>query len=412
MKTPLRCAIWAAPCIAALLNVAFLNVTLLNVPSLNAQEKQADRALGAVTKIDADARQITLKTDAGVDVSVALDAKASFRRVAPGETNLTNAASIALTDIKTGDRVLARGKPGDNGLTATLVVVMSQADIASKQAAERAEWERRGATGIVAETGADQITINVRLLTGVTPLVIKPVPATIIRRYTPESVKFADAKPSKLDEIKKGDQVRARGSKTADGMTMTADEIVSGQFRMIAGVIQSLDAKENVMRIRDLESKKTLVVRITADSSVKKLPPPVSQLIANRLHGVKEEGAGPAAGGPPVSGPGGGPPGGFGGGRGGPGGGAGGGGFSGGRGPGDLQSMIERIPAIAIGDLMMGDAIILSTIAPSAATPDQATAITVLAGVEPILTKPGTRELSLGSWSGGGDLGGLGGFGQ
>ena len=400
MKTPLRRAIWAALCIAILWNGV-----------LNAQEKQADRALGAVTKIDAAARQITLKTDAGAEVSVALDAKASFRRVAPGETNLTNAASIALSDINTGDRVLARGKPGDNGLTATLVVVMSQADIASKQAAERADWERRGATGIVAETGADQITINVRTLTGVTPLVIKPAPSTIIRRYTPESVKFADAKTSKLDEVKKGDQVRARGNKTADGMTMTADEIVSGQFRMIAGVIQSVDAKENVIRMRDLESKKTLVVRITADSSVKKLPPMVSQLIANRLHGVKEEVAGP--GGPPVGGPGGGPPGGFGGGRGGPGGGAGGAGFPGGRGPGDLQSMIERIPAIAIGDLMMGDAIILSIIAPGAATPDQATAITVLAGVEPILTKPGTREMSLGSWSGGGgDLGGLGGFGQ
>ena len=73
--------------------------------------------------------------------------------------------------------------------------------------------------------------------------------------------------------------------------------------------------------------------------------------------------------------------------------------------------MIERIPAIGIGDLMMGDAIILSSVAPNAATPDQATAITVLAGVEPILTKPGTREMSLGSWNSG-DLGGLGGIGQ
>jgi hypothetical protein len=407
MKTPLRSALGPGQflvILAAILLAGFMNGALYG------QEKQPDRVLGLVSKIDAGARQITLKTDAGAEVSVGLDAKASFRRVAPGETNLANAASIALTDISAGDRVLARGKPGESGLIATLVVVMSQADIASKQAAERADWDRRGATGIVTETGGDQVTISVRNLTGVTPLVIKPVANAIVRRYTPESVKFADAKPSKLEEIKKGDQVRARGNKTADGMTMTADEIVSGQFRMIAGVIQSVDAKENLIRINNLETKKTLVVKITGDTSVKKLPPPVSQLIANRLHGVKEEapaGGPPGAGGPGAGAPGGGR-GGFGGGRGGFGGAPGGAG----RGPGDLQSMIERIPAIAIGDLMMGDAIILSSIAPSAATPDQATAITVLAGVEPILTKPGTKEMSLGSWNGGGDLGGVGGFGQ
>ena len=38
--------------------------------------------------------------------------------------------------------------------------------------------------------------------------------------------------------------------------------------------------------------------------------------------------------------------------------------------------------------------------------------ITLFAGVEPILTKPGSREMALGDWNMGGDLGGLGGFGQ
>ena len=43
---------------------------------------------------------------------------------------------------------------------------------------------------------------------------------------------------------------------------------------------------------------------------------------------------------------------------------------------------------------------------------DRVTAITLFAGVEPILTKPGSREMALGDWNMGGDLGGLGGFGQ
>ncbi len=73
--------------------------------------------------------------------------------------------------------------------------MISQSDIASKQAAERADWDRRGATGIVADVAADSVTINVRTLEGVKPLVITPAPNAVIRRYTPDSVKFADAKP-------------------------------------------------------------------------------------------------------------------------------------------------------------------------------------------------------------------------
>ena len=67
-----------------------------------------DRALGVVTKVDAAARQIVLKTDAGAEVTVPLQPAASFRRVAPGETDLRNATAIALTDITQGSCPFAR----------------------------------------------------------------------------------------------------------------------------------------------------------------------------------------------------------------------------------------------------------------------------------------------------------------
>jgi len=56
--------------------------------ALYAQQPAATSTLGVVTKIDAAARQIVLKTDAGAEVNVALAPTASFRRVAPGETDL------------------------------------------------------------------------------------------------------------------------------------------------------------------------------------------------------------------------------------------------------------------------------------------------------------------------------------
>jgi len=369
-----------------ILSTATLVVFLL-APASFAQDQATGRALGVVTKMDAAARQITLKTDTG-EVAVTVDPKAKVVRVAPGATNLTNAAAIELADINVGDRLRARGRTAeDKSLAALEIVVISQSDIASKQAAERADWDRRGATGIVAEVAADSFTINVRTLAGVKPLIVKPAPNAVVRRYTPDSVKFADAKPSKISDLRKGDQVRARGDKTADSLEMTADEIVSGQFKMIAGLVTSVDLPENVIRINNVETKKPMTVKISADSSLKKLQPQLAQVIANRLHGVAAAEGAPGGAAPGVG------RGGFGGGRG---------------GNGDLQSMIDRTPAIKIADLMTGDAIIISSV--NTANPEQVTAITLLAGVEAILTKPGTREMSLGDWNvgGGADLGGFG----
>jgi hypothetical protein len=52
--------------------------------------------------------------------------------------------------------------------------------------------------------------------------------------------------------------------------------------------------------------------------------------------------------------------------------------------------MIERMPAVQLSELKPGDAIIVASTA--GADPSTATAITVLAGVEPLLTAPRQQE--------------------
>lgn len=348
-----------------------------------------DRAVGTVTKLDATARTMMIKTDAGQEVAVTLAPKTNFRRVAPGETDLLKAASIELTDVNVGDRVLARGKPADNqGVAANLIVVMSQGDIAKKQADERADWDRRGVAGLVSSVSADSITIENRTLAGAKQIVIAAAPNTVVRRYASDSIKFSDATAAKLSDIRVKDQVRARGEKVEEGAKVMAAEIIFGTFKTRAGVVLSIDAQANEVRINDLETKKPLVVKITADSKVHKLQPQTAQTIALRIHGASNDavavptgtGVIPARGGN------------------GQGRGAGGGGF-GGRGGagGDLSQMLERSPAATLADLKAGDAIVvLST---ESATPGNITAITLLAGVEPILTRPGSQEMSLGGWS-------------
>ena len=269
---------------------AFGGLALL-VPQSQAQSP-ATSTLGVVTKIDAPARQIVIKTDAGAEVTIVMQPTASFRRVAPGETNLRNASSIALTDISAGDRVLARGKASEDqkAVAATLIVVMSKSDIANRQAGERADWDKRGVTGIVTAVAADQITINVRGPGGVKPLIIVPGKDAVVRRYAPDSVKFVDAKPSTMAEIRVGDQVRALGDKSEDGTKLTAEEIVSGSFRTIAATVSSIDAAENQMRVTNLEGKKPVTVKVNADSLMRKLPPQMAQVLAARNRPAEDGG--------------------------------------------------------------------------------------------------------------------------
>jgi hypothetical protein len=355
----------------------------------------AQTSSGTVTKIDVSARTLVLKTDNGQEMTVTIQPKASFRRVAPGATDLTKADPIEIGEIKAGDRVLARGKVDNQSVDATLIVVMSQGDIAKKQDAERADWDKRGVTGLVTAASANSITINVRTVAGAKPMTITPTSDAIVRRYAPDSVNFQDAKASTFAEIKSGDQVRARGDKNADGSAMTAAEIVSGNFRTMAGVILSLNAAANEIQVRDLETKKPVTIKIVADSSVKKIQPQLAQIIATRLHGEAPGGRGDARGGGQGDFARGG----------GDGRGRGGAGFRGG-GNGDLQTTLDNSPNVTIADLKAGDAIVCSSTV--GATAGKVTAIRLLAGVEPILTKPGTQEMSLGSWDVGGAFGGGG----
>ena len=104
---------------------------------------------------------------------------------------------------------------------------------------------------------------------------------TILRRYAPDSVKFDDAKPAPLDQIKQGDQLRARGTKNEDGSEFQADEIVWGTFRNIAGIITSVDSGAHTITLNDLITKKPVVVKVTDQSQVRKIPAQMAQMIAS-----------------------------------------------------------------------------------------------------------------------------------
>jgi hypothetical protein len=207
-------------------------------------------------------------------------------------------------------------------------------------------------------------------------------------------VKFADAKPSSVAEIQVGDQVRALGDKNDDGTRVTAEEIVSGAFRTFAGTVISVDPAAGTLRVTDLQTNKPVTVRVKEDTLVRRLPEMMAMMLARRIGGGTSGPGGPGQGGP---GTGGAPGGALGGGaqwqRGGQGNGAGPGGAGapgGPSGPGgsggrqfDLQQVLERMPPLNLADLKKGDALVISSSRGS--DPTVVTALTLLAGAEPLL---------------------------
>jgi len=379
------------------------------------------KAVGTVKSISGNS--IVLAAEGGSDTSVVVQDGARLLQIEPGETDLKKATPLQLSDLQNGDRILVRGSAGPDGksILAVSVIAMKKADLAARHAHEQAEWQKNGIGGLVSavDPSAGTITVSTSALGANKSVVVHVSKNTVLRRYAPGSVKFDDAAAAPIDQIKAGDQLRARGQKNADGGELTADEVVSGSFRNISGTINSIDAGTNTITVQDLVTKKPVVVQISQTSQLRKLPAPMAQRIAARLKGGSGDApaganaGGNAAGGGATGGAGSSPSAPAGGsaleqrsgdtgaprGPGGAGanGGAGRGG-AGGQG-GDLQQAISRMPPSTLTDLQKGDAVMIVATADNTGAPGGVVAITLLSGVEPILQASPSGQSILTPWT-------------
>jgi len=349
----------------------------------------AKYAIGEVKSIDSATKQITIKTDAGATVAVSLSDKTTYKRLAPGETSLTNATDITLADVAEGDRVMARGTVAEDrkSVPAVQIVVMTKGDLAKKQEAERLEWRRRGILGVITALNptTKEITISNRTLAGVQSVVIPVTDKTEMRRYAPDSIKFGDAKQSNFGELKVGDQLRALGDRTQDPLRFNPQKVVTGSFRTVGGVVTAVNAETGEIKVNELEKKTPLTIVIKHDAVLRRFPP-ASEMGA-MMGGGFNRGAGGAGGGgaagggasggqaPPAGqGQPAGPQGGGGPGAGGPGGGR----------PGfNINDMLERLPTVSLADVKVGDTIIVSST--QGVDPTRLTAISLVTGADNLL---------------------------
>src|SRR5437773_4242885 len=240
----------------------------------SAQAPAAARPVGTIKSISGNT--IVLTTDAGADVIIQVQDPARLVRIAPGQKDLKDVTPIQLADLQPGDRILVRGKLADDGksVAAASVIAMKKADIAEKQSREREEWQKHGLGGLVNSIDAANSTLSVALPSqgekkSVTVHISND---TVLRRYALDSVKFDDARPAPFDHVKPGDQLRARGTRSADGSELAAVEVVSGTFRNISGAISAIDTSASTTTVQDFIAKKSITVRITPESQLRKLP--------------------------------------------------------------------------------------------------------------------------------------------
>jgi hypothetical protein len=341
-----------------------------------AQAQAATRFLGTVTAINGN--MLTVKPAQGDAQQVEVPSTAQLKRIAPGQTNLSAAVAMQFSELAVGDRVLVNLDPNATGSTAQAVrvVAIKQEDVAKKQQEETEAWQH-GVGGLVKSVDTASGVILVTTGSGATlkTITVKTSPTTELERYAPASVSFEDAKPAPITAIQPGDQLRARGQRNDDGTEIAADAVVSGGFRNISGTIVSIDTAGSSLVVKDLATKRPVTVRITPQVQMRRLPDRMAQMIAARLKGM-------AAGGSVNARPQGAANAGQGSGQGAQ------------RGSGDMQQVLSRAPTIQLSDLQKGEAVMLV----STQGASDVTAITLLAGVEPLLEAPASQDL-LSNWS-------------
>jgi hypothetical protein len=379
---------------------------LLAQPAPQAARAPLDQVLGTVTSVNAAEKTFTIKEDkTGTEYNVSAANARRFLKVPPGEKDLKKAQPITSDQIAIGDRLLARGHKDASApkLDATIVLVMTAGDLQEKRQAELEDWQKRGSRGVITsiDEASQSVVMSARGPEGTKTITVTTNPETKFTRYAPNSAKYSDAKPSSFSELKPGDELRVLGTSSEAGAKVAAEQVISGAFKTIAATVVSIDPDGKQLQVTDLQAKQPITVALTADSSIRRLPPMMANALARRINAnYKPEGNGAApAGGPgepgshhrnmeqtgTPNGPAGesaaaGPR------R---------GGFS-----GDLSKDVERLPKMSASDLKPGDAVVIS----GGVSDDKShlTAINIIAGVEPLFAsappKAG-RSAALGMWN-------------
>ena len=335
--------------------------------------KPTEHVLGTISAIDSGAGTITVKDDkTATEVVVSVKDTRTLLKVSPGAKDLKSATRITAGDLSPADRVDVRGFKSETppaSINARSVVLMSARELQQKHQIEAAAWENSTA-GVVrsVDPASQSITISARGPEGPHSVTVQTSAATEFTRYSPETPKSPI--PSNFAAIQPGDQVRIIGQPGADASAVKAAKVYSGAFRTVAGTVTSVSPDGKQLTIKDLQTKQPVMVSLTAESSIRKLPPEMAMRLARRMNpAAAQQQRAPQDQGPAASAP---RP-----------------GMQGAR-SGDLSRLLQTLPEITASDLKSGDALVVSGV--SEEDKSRLLATNIIAGVEPIFQSAPPRQ--------------------
>jgi hypothetical protein len=252
------------------------------VSGVSAQTAAPPPLTGTVTAVNAAGNQVTIKTLNGESVDLTISSHSFILHLPPGERDVKKADKLAIGDLTAGERLVASYQLSADGKTkeARTLLVQTQADLDALGKKDEEDWRKRGTTGNLAAIDAAAKTFTIKA--GAKDITIKPAEHVEYLRYSPDSAKSSDAKPSTFAELKAGDEIHVLGNKNADGTEIEAEKVVFGFFPQIAATIKSVNAAGNEIVVTDLATKKPITIRVVPDSIMKKLPDVAAQALARR----------------------------------------------------------------------------------------------------------------------------------
>ena len=345
--------------------------------------------------VSSDASQIVIKTKDGEIVAIISD-KTEFKVVPPDNPSLRAAVAADAKSVGTGDKLLVTGMVSADRKTipAKAVYLITKASIADRLKKEAEAWRTRGISGKVVTYNpqTNAITVSIKGLMGDRTMTVKSSDKTEYFRYSAESVQFSDARKSVFGEIEPGDAIRALGDKNADGSELTAEKVITGAFKTVAGNVVSVNVESGEVTISDITSKKNVVIFVPATATIQQFPAEMAQRFA-----MLQSGGGFVRPGPGVGQPQGQPnmsQGGM----------QQGGAMRAGAGPGPgIDDILERLPKISVKDLKVGEMIAVSSSKGKDAS--RITAIKMVSGVEPLIRAQQASQARMGGRPGGVDGG-------
>ncbi len=237
--------------------------------------------IGEVTAIDAATGQVTIKTDAGTSVSVAVNAQTVYRRLPPGQTSLAQAETITGAEVKVGDRVLVpSGATLAAGTAARQVIVMAREAVAARRDQQREDWRTRGVNGrvLAIDAAKKEISVETRTRDSAETLTIVANDKARIRRFAPGSLRPDDAIAGTFADIRVGDQIRVLGNR--EEFRITAEEIISGTVSRLLGIVEKVDAARNEVVVKDTQTGKSTVVALLPKTTLRRVPADFAETLA------------------------------------------------------------------------------------------------------------------------------------